>query len=49
MKSLITLVFNMVIIPLAKEYVAKTTNTYDDKALEFLIELESYILQNVKF
>lgn len=34
--------FEHVIIPIAQEFVKKSDNTWDDKCLDFLLELKAY-------
>lgn len=41
-------IFTQVIIPLAREYVEKTDNNWDNEALDFLIELEKYVLTKIE-
>lgn len=41
-------IFTHALIPLAREYVEKTDNTWDDKALDFIIELEKYVLAKIE-
>lgn len=40
-------VFEKIVIPLAKEYVARTDNTWDDKLIVFLEELLKFILVKI--
>lgn len=42
--KLISGVFDSVIFPYAREYVAKTDNSWDDKAIEFLEAIEKYAI-----
>ena len=42
--ALLKQLFEHVIVPFARDYVNRTDNEWDNKALDFLIELEKYIL-----
>lgn len=41
-------IFANVLIPLAREYVEKTDNNWDNEALDFIIELEKYVLAKIE-
>jgi len=41
-------IFEHAVVPMATEYVNKTDNTWDNKALEFLMEIEKYCITKLQ-
>lgn len=46
--TILKVVFTQIIIPGAKQYVARTDNIYDDKFVEFIEALAEYLLAKLK-
>jgi len=41
-------IFEHAVVPMATEYVNRTDNTWDNKALEFLMEIEKYCITKLQ-
>lgn len=46
-KTITIMVLDRVLFPMAQEYVKKTDNKWDDKVLEFLEELQIFIVDEL--